>query len=143
MVIWLLNKDNLEKVIPELSNWIDLINKAYDKDYIYFKDRIEKIRDREVLSYNKDYTFRKYKEFQEYIPEIKIQSEKPIMGNNNFIMGYWDVVVEIGSSLKNIVECFFKLGFEDDTKLGEVYIEKCLVEYILKLNLRLIALELH
>ncbi|MFY9638744.1 MAG: hypothetical protein WAK14_08105, partial [Methanobacterium sp.] len=33
MILWLLNIENLKIIIPELSDWINLIDEAYDEDY--------------------------------------------------------------------------------------------------------------
>ncbi len=52
MVLWLLNIENLKTIIPELSNWINLIDEAYDEDYKFIKNEVKRIENGEASYYN-------------------------------------------------------------------------------------------
>lgn len=109
MVLWLLNIENLKTIIPELSNWINLIDEAYDEDYKFIKNEVKRIENGKAHYYNND---RVLKQFKEYLkkskPVIVINSEVPIKGDDDFIYGYWDIEVLIRAVVRHI-----RIGIED------------------------------
>lgn len=109
MILWLLNIENLKTIIPELSDWINLIDEAYDEDYKFIKNEVKRIENGEASYYNNE---RVLKQFKDYLkkskPEIIINSEVPIKGSNDFINGYWDIEVLIRAVVRHI-----RIGIED------------------------------
>jgi hypothetical protein len=96
MLIWLLNIENLKIVIPELSNWIDLIDEAYDEDYKFIENEVKRIENGEGSYYNNDRVLEQFKGYlKKSKPEVIINSEVPIKDNNDFISGYWDIEILI------------------------------------------------
>ena len=109
MVLWLLNIENLKTIIPELSNWINLIDEAYYEDYKFIKNEVKRIENGEARYYNNDRVLQQFKEYlKKSKPAIIINSEVPIKGNNDFINGYWDIEVLIGAIIRHI-----RIGIED------------------------------
>ena len=109
MVLWLLNIENLKTIIPELSNWINLIDEAYYEDYKFIKNEVKRIENGKARYYNNDRVLQQFKEYlKKSKPAIIINSEVPIKGNNDFINGYWDIEVLIGDIIRHI-----RIGIED------------------------------
>jgi len=109
MVLWLLNIENLKTIIPELSNWINLIDEAYYEDYKFIKNEVKRIENGKARYYNNDRVLQQFKEYlKKSKPAIIINSEVPIKGNNDFINGYWDIEVLIGAIIRHI-----RIGIED------------------------------
>ncbi len=117
MVIWLLNIENLKIVIPELSNWIDLIDKAYDEDYKFIENEVKRIENGEGSYYNNDRVLEQFKKYlKKSKPEIIINSEVPIKDNNDFINGYWDIEILIKAIIKPV-----RIGIEDAQNAKVLY----------------------
>jgi hypothetical protein len=109
MILWLLNIENLKTIIPELSDWINLIDEAYDEDYKFIKNEVKRIENGEASYYNNDRVLQQFKDYlKKSKPEIIINSEVPIKGNNDFIYGYWDIEVLIRAVVRHI-----RIGIED------------------------------
>ena len=109
MILWLLNIENLKTIIPELSNWIKLIDKAYDEDYEFIKKEVKKIENGEARYYNNERVLQQFKEYlKKSKPSIIINSEVPIKGNNDFIDGYWDIEVLVRAIFRPI-----RIGIDD------------------------------
>jgi hypothetical protein len=109
MILWLLNIENLKTIIPELSDWINLIDEAYDEDYKFIKNEVKRIENGEASYYNNDRVLQQFKDYlKKSKPEIIINSEVPIKGNNDFIDGYWDIEVLIRAVVRHI-----RIGIED------------------------------
>ena len=118
MILWLLNIENLKIIIPELSNWINLIDKAYDEDYKFIENEVKKIENGEARYYNNERVLQQFKDYlKKSEPSIIINSEVPIKGNNDFINGYWDIEILIRAIFRPI-----RIGI-DDIKNVEVLTE--------------------
>jgi hypothetical protein len=117
MVIWLLNIENLKIIIPELSNWIDLIDEAYYEDCKFVESEIKKIESGEGSYYNNDRVLEQFKGYlKKSKPEVIINSEVPIKDNNDFISGYWDIEILIRAVVMPI-----RIGFEDAQNVKVLY----------------------
>ena len=109
MILWLLNIENLKTIIPELSDWINSIDEAYDEDYKFIKNEVKRIENGEASYYNNDRVLQQFKDYlKKSKPEIIINSEVPIKGSNDFINGYWDIEVLIRAVVRHI-----RIGIED------------------------------
>lgn len=114
LVLFLLDKNNLVKVIPELPEWMNIIQKFLDTTSEEAKEEYEKFKS------GKAYFWGNRKRVKETLkslinldqPKLKILSEVPIVTNNRFIVGYWDIVIRLyresySYSLKGYKDLFY------------------------------------
>lgn len=97
LVLFLLDKNNLVKVIPELPKWMNIIQKFLDTTSEEAKEEYEKFKSGKAYFWG---SRERVKETLESLinldlPKMKILSEVPIETNNRFIVGYWDIVIRL------------------------------------------------
>lgn len=115
LVLNLLTKDSLFERIPTIKKWFELINLSFQTDLELFKKEVEEFpteKKRRELTECRYYSKKDIEETKnsminnleikmELIPDVKILSESPVFsGPNNFLIGYWDVVVDLVSWLR-------------------------------------------
>jgi hypothetical protein len=146
MVLWLLNVENIYKILPKLCNerYYRFESDTDYESFHFFKD-VEFGRDEDGKSnfwkaiQEKDYSCKvvpnqRKEEWKKYIDDyhtigyngynlrdlsLKISSEVPISTSSKFIVGYWDIVIEkktVFSSLR-----YFYL--QHKTGESNIYIE--------------------
>ncbi len=68
--------------------------------YKFIKNEVKKIENGKARYYNNERVLQQFKDYlKKSKPEIVINSEVPIKGNNNFIDGYWDIEILIRAIL--------------------------------------------
>lgn len=110
LVLFLLNEDNLIKLIPEIVEWLSAIRKVVKKGVYDYIDGIKRIEADEYNGRDDIDRLNRYTALaQTPVPNLNILSEVPILDHNNFIIGYWDIVVEFYRKNYN----FNFKGYED------------------------------
>ncbi len=147
MVLNLLTNESLFRNIPFIKRWYDAIELAYLSDAEYDKEALISLEKelegissfRSDDSWECEEAIREIKRRNNYSfsPSIKITSESPVFsGPNNFLIGYWDVVVDMGKWITSKLPYHPSIGralgymgpnvkkvFREDKVPSEVYIE--------------------
>lgn len=148
MVLNLLTKDSLFRNIPFIEKWWNAIELAYLSDVEYDKEALTILK-KELESMNflrsedsweckEEISEIKYRHKYSFKPSLKITSEYPVFsGPNKFLIGYWDVVVDLADWISSkqrptsnlfgrvlsIMGPNIKKVFREDKIPNEVFIE--------------------
>lgn len=98
LVLYLLNEENVIKLIPEISGWLNSINEVILKGKDDALNKIKRIEGGNSWGGNDEDAIKRYKAIAETPPQkIKIRSEVAITKgeNSDCIVGFWDIVVEL------------------------------------------------
>ena len=96
MVLWLLNLENIYNVVPGVESFLDHVTTLY-----------ESIPEKDLEHYSK--TIKP--------PSFEIISELPVKADNGFLIGYWDLMIDMGAWFKK----HYSYGSYADKKFREAY----------------------